>query len=73
LHILLFACFGCVVINQQKGKDCKKNGPLAHLLWILVIDDQQDQVRLICLQIYVLQFNRMHMHGPGSELPHDFG
>jgi hypothetical protein len=31
LHIfiqmfIIFACFGCVVINRQKGGDCKKNG-----------------------------------------------
>jgi hypothetical protein len=24
------------------GSSCKENGPLAHLLWILVFDDQQD-------------------------------
>jgi hypothetical protein len=24
---VLFACFGCVVINHQKGGDCKENGP----------------------------------------------
>jgi hypothetical protein len=32
LHILIkmfviFACFSCVVINHQKGGDCKENGP----------------------------------------------
>jgi hypothetical protein len=25
--LVLFACFDCVVINHQKGGDCKKNGP----------------------------------------------
>jgi hypothetical protein len=25
--IVLFACFGCVVINHQKGGDCNENGP----------------------------------------------
>jgi hypothetical protein len=25
--LVLFACFGCVVINHQKGGDCKENGP----------------------------------------------
>jgi hypothetical protein len=25
--LILFACFGCVVINHQKGGDCKENGP----------------------------------------------
>ena len=38
LHILiqipvLFACFGCVVINHQKGGDCKENGPRA--IWLI--------------------------------------
>jgi hypothetical protein len=28
---LSFACFGCVVIKQQKREDCKENGLLAHL------------------------------------------
>jgi hypothetical protein len=32
LHIfikmfVIFVCFGCVVINHQKGGDCKENGP----------------------------------------------
>jgi hypothetical protein len=32
LHIfiktfVIFACFGCVVINHQKWRDCKENGP----------------------------------------------
>jgi hypothetical protein len=32
LHIfikvfVIFACFGYVVINHQKGGDCKENGP----------------------------------------------
>jgi hypothetical protein len=32
LHIffkmfVIFASFGCVVINHQKGGDCKENGP----------------------------------------------
>jgi hypothetical protein len=40
--LLLFACFGRVVIKHQKGEDCKENGPSAHLIWILVFDDQQD-------------------------------
>ena len=33
---------------------CKENGPLAHLVWILVFDDQHDQVGLICLQVFIL-------------------
>ena len=56
---LLFACFGRVVINHQKGGDCKENGSLAHLLWILVFDDQHNQIGLMNLQVFILQFNRM--------------
>ena len=33
---------------------CKENGPLAHLLWILVFDDQHDQIGLMNLQVFVL-------------------
>ena len=33
---------------------CKENGPLAHLLWILVFDDQHNQIRLMNLQVIVL-------------------
>jgi hypothetical protein len=47
LHIsiwyLLFACFGCVVINRQKGRDCKENGPNPFDYVILVFDEQQNQ------------------------------
>jgi len=32
---------------------CKENGPLAHLLWILMFDDQQDQIGLMCLRVLV--------------------
>jgi hypothetical protein len=28
---LIFACFGCDVINHQKGGDCKENGPHPYL------------------------------------------
>ena len=35
-------------------KDCKENGPLAHLLWILVFDDQHNQFELMNLQVIVL-------------------
>jgi hypothetical protein len=47
--LLLFACFGRVVINQQKAGDCKENEPLVHLLWILVFDDQRNQIGLMSL------------------------
>ena len=33
---------------------CKENGPLAHLVWILVFDDQHDQVKLMNLQVFIL-------------------
>jgi hypothetical protein len=33
---------------------CKENGPLAHLLWILVFDDQRNQIGLMNLQVFIL-------------------
>ena len=33
---------------------CKENGPLAHLLWILVFDDQDNQIGQMKLQVIVL-------------------
>ena len=24
----IYACFDCVVINHQKGRDCKEHGPI---------------------------------------------
>ena len=33
---------------------CKENRPLAHLLWILVFDDQHNQIRLMNLQVFIL-------------------
>jgi hypothetical protein len=26
----IYVCFGCVVINHQKGGDCSKHGPICH-------------------------------------------
>jgi hypothetical protein len=49
---VLFASFGCVVINHQKGGDCKENGPWAIWLiefWCLMINT-------ICGLIYLLVF-----------------
>ena len=40
---------------------CKENGPLPHLVWILVFDDQHDQVGLMNLQVFVLLSNRVQM------------
>ena len=33
---------------------CKENGPLAQLLWILVFDDQHNQIGLMNLQVFIL-------------------
>ena len=33
----IYACFDCVVINHQKGGDCKEHGPIRPLFVILVI------------------------------------
>jgi hypothetical protein len=41
---LIFACFGCVVINHQKGGDCRENGPWPIWLRILEFDDQRNLV-----------------------------
>ena len=38
---VIFACFGCVIINHQKGGYCKENGPRAIWLkrfWCLMIN-----------------------------------
>ena len=45
--------------QSPKRGDCKENGPLAYLLWILVFDDQHNQIGLMNLQLFVLQFNRV--------------
>jgi heme/copper-type cytochrome/quinol oxidase subunit 2 len=64
LHILiqilvLFACFGCVVINHQKKGDCKENGPQAFWLiefWCLMINTA---CGLICLLVFIIIVHRM--------------
>ena len=38
----IHACFDCVVINHQKGGDCKQHGPIRPLFEILVIQLQHD-------------------------------
>jgi hypothetical protein len=51
---VIFACFGCVVINHQKGGDCKENGPRA--IWLkrfLVFDDQHNMWTNVFASIYV--------------------
>jgi hypothetical protein len=64
LHIfnqlfVIFACFGCVVINHQKGGDCKENGPRTIWLnrfWCLIINIT---CGLMCLLVFVLVVHRM--------------
>ena len=43
-----------LVLLGGGGEVCKENGPLAHLLWILVFDDQHNQIELMNLQVIVL-------------------
>jgi hypothetical protein len=57
--LVLFACFGCVVINHQKGGDCKENGPRAIWLnefWCLMINIIYE---LMCLLVFVFVVHRM--------------
>jgi hypothetical protein len=64
LHIfiqmfVIFACFGCVVINYQKGGECKKNGPWAIWLnrfWCLMINTT---CGLMCLLLFMFVVHRM--------------
>jgi hypothetical protein len=64
LHIfiqipVLFACFGCVVINHQKGGDCKENGPRAICLnefWRLMINTIHE---LMSFLVFVFIVHRM--------------
>jgi hypothetical protein len=64
LHIfiqmfVIFACFGCVVINHQKGGDCKENGPQAIWLnefWCLMINTTYE---LMCLLVFMFIVHRM--------------
>jgi hypothetical protein len=64
LHIfiqmfVIFACFGCVVINHQKGGDCKENGPRAIWLnefWCLLINTTCE---LMCLLVFMFIVHRM--------------
>ena len=39
--------------RDDRTRPCKENGPLAHLLWILVFDDQHNQIGLMNLQVFV--------------------
>jgi hypothetical protein len=56
---MIFACFGCVVINHQKGGDCKENGLRAIWLnefWCLMINTTWE---LMCLLVFVFVVHRM--------------
>jgi hypothetical protein len=57
--LVLFACFGCVVINHQKGGDCKENGPRAIWLiefWCLMNNTIRE---LISFLVFVFVVHRM--------------
>ena len=56
---VIFACFGCVVINHQKGGGCKENGPRAIWLnrfWCLMINIT---CGLMCLLVFMFVVHRM--------------
>jgi hypothetical protein len=56
---VIFACFGCVVINHQKGGDCKENGPRAIWLnefWCLMINTTCE---LMCFLVFLFVVHRM--------------
>ena len=46
--------YGEAMTNLRSQTWCKENGPLAHLLWILVFDDQHNQIGLMNLQVFIL-------------------
>jgi hypothetical protein len=57
--LVLFAFFGCVVINHQKGGDCKENGPRAIWLiefWCLMINTIRE---LISFLVFMFVVHRM--------------
>ena len=45
---------GTMKVQTNFSTSCKENGPLAHLLWILVFDNQHNQIGLMSLQVFVL-------------------
>jgi hypothetical protein len=54
--VVLFSCFGCVVINHQKGGDCKENGPRAIWLnefWCLMINTIRELLYLLVFMFVV--------------------
>jgi hypothetical protein len=57
--LVLFDCFGCVVINHQKGGDCKENGPQSIWLnkfWCLMINTIRE---LMSFLVFVFVVHRM--------------
>jgi hypothetical protein len=62
---VIFSCFGCVVINHQKGGDCKENGPRAIWLnkfWCLMINIT---CGLMCLLVVLFVVHRkLKLLGP---------
>jgi hypothetical protein len=56
---VIFACFGCDVINHQKRGDCKENGPRAIWLiefWCLMINTIRE---LISFLVFLFVVHRM--------------
>jgi hypothetical protein len=57
--LVLFACFGSVFINHQKGGDCKENGPRAIWLnefWYLMINTIHELMNFL---VFVFVVHRM--------------
>ena len=48
------ATYSYTVPPERSEGDCKENGPLTQLLWILVFDDQHNQIGLMCLLVFIL-------------------
>jgi hypothetical protein len=56
---VIFDCFGCVVINNQKGGDFKENGPRAVWLKMFLCLMINITCGLICLLVFMIVFHRM--------------
>jgi ribosomal protein L34E len=56
--LVLFSCFGYVVINHQKGGDCKENGPRAIWLiefWCLMNNTIRELISFFSVYVYSSQ------------------
>jgi hypothetical protein len=51
---VIFACFGCVVINHQKGEIVRKMDPVHLAQKVLVFDDQHNLWTNVFASVYVL-------------------